>query len=388
MKSLSLAACILGSVTTFSVAEAAAPNYPAAARSLDGLIAEKYAYLDKLPGGAVPISRQLEAERDRVVDGSSLLHYAEDRMASLADHHAITGSSFKDSWAVVPSFADLWIVENDGVYTIDAVRDQSPAEAAGLKKGDRLVSVNGIGIGQAVAKFWHDLGLQVTPRRAGYAARTLAAGRRDRPRDLGIAAPNGVVRQVTLASLYKDGDDRVPPVSIENSSNPVVIKINNSLGDGETVAAFDKLMSRVPPDENIVLDLRDTPSGGDTTVARGIMGWFVSHASDYQIHNRPEEERATGIPHQWVEQVLPRPGKYHPHLPVILVGRWTGSMGEGIAIGFSAFGSRVQGDPMAGLNGSVEDVALGDTGVVVKLPTERLLTVSGLPREDFKPTRR
>ena len=188
--------------------------------------------------------------------------------------------------------------------------------------------------------------------------------------------------------MYKDGDDRVAPVSIENSSNPVVIKINNSLGDGETVAAFDKLMSRVPPDENIVLDLRDTPSGGNATVARGIMGWFVSHASDYQIHNRPEEERATGIPHQWVEQVLPRPGKYHPHLPVILVGRWTGSMGEGISIGFSAFGSRVQGDPMAGLNGSVEDVALGDTGVVVKLPTERLLTVSGLPREDFKPTRR
>ena len=60
-------------------------------------------------------------------------------------------------------------------------------------------------------------------------------------------------------------------------------------------------------------------------------------------------------------------------------------MGEGLAIGFAALGAHVQGDRMAGLNGSVEDIALGDTGVVIKLPTERLMTVTGLPREDFLP---
>ena len=60
-------------------------------------------------------------------------------------------------------------------------------------------------------------------------------------------------------------------------------------------------------------------------------------------------------------------------------------MGEGLAIGFAAVGASVRGDSMAGLNGSVEDLPLGDTGVLVKLPTERLMTVTGQPREDFRP---
>jgi hypothetical protein len=33
----------------------------------------------------------------------------------------------------------------------------------------------------------------------------------------------------------------------------------------------------------------------------------------------------------------------------------------------------------------VEDIELGDTGVTIKLPTERLMTVTGQPREDFVP---
>jgi carboxyl-terminal processing protease len=40
---------------------------------------------------------------------------------------------------------------------------------------------------------------------------------------------------------------------------------------------------------------------------------------------------------------------------------------------------------MAGLNGAVEDITLGNTDVSVKLPTERLMTVTGMPREEFQP---
>jgi carboxyl-terminal processing protease len=115
------------------------------------------------------------------------------------------------------------------------------------------------------------------------------------------------------------------------------------------------------------------------------MGWFVSEPRGYQIHNRPAEERETGIPRQWVEQVLPRRGRYRPHLPTVLVGRWTGSMGEGMAIGFAALGARVEGTRMAGLLGSVENIQVGQTDLFVKLPTERLFSVTGSPREAFVP---
>jgi carboxyl-terminal processing protease len=86
-----------------------------------------------------------------------------------------------------------------------------------------------------------------------------------------------------------------------------------------------------------------------------------------------------------VEQVLPREGKYRAGLPIIVVGRWTGSMGEGIAVGFDGLGAEVRGTRMAGLKGAIEDLRPGETDLTVKLPTEILLTPAGLPREDFAP---
>ena len=361
-----------------------APDYQSAARAVDEVITEKYAYLDKLPGGVLPESEMLDTERGRVSDSNTLLRYAEDRLASLADHHAITGSSFASSWAIVPTYADMWVVEQGGVYSIDAVRADSPAAASGIRRGDRLVSVDGVEIGAAVAAFWHNLGLDVTPRRAAFAARVLAAGHRDRDRHVGIQRSNDAPRFLTLPSLYKD-ERAQPLLSIFAGASATTIRINNSLGDNAVIAAFDKLVANVPSAANLVLDLRDTPSGGNTTVARAIMGWFVDRARGYQVHNRPEEERSTGIAHQWVEEVLPRVGKHRDRLPKILVGRWTGSMGEGLAVGFAALGAHVQGDAMAGLNGSVEDITLGNTGLIIKLPTERLMTMTGQPREAFLP---
>jgi len=60
-------------------------------------------------------------------------------------------------------------------------------------------------------------------------------------------------------------------------------------------------------------------------------------------------------------------------------------MGEGIAIGFAALGARVEGTRMAQLKGAVYDFSLPTSGLVVKLPAERLYSVKGLPRENFVP---
>ena len=360
------------------------PDYRSAAQSLETMIRDHYAYPEKLPEGRLPQSAELDRERDEVKDSKTLLRYAEDRITTLADHHAITGRSFSDSWAVIPTYADLWIVRQGNSFIVDAVRDDSPAAAAGIRAGDSLVSIDGAAVTQAIEIFWSRLGLSVTSRRADYAARVLAAGRRDRSRKLSFKKPDGTVRDVTLPSLYRDASDR-PVVSVAAASGKTTIRFNNSLGDSTTIAAFDQAIAGVPLTGALVLDLRDTPSGGNTTVARAIMGWFVDRARSYQIHNRPDEERETGIARQWVEQVMPRRGKYRSRLPTILVGRWTGSMGEGLAIGFAAIGADIVGGPMAELNGSVEDFTLGKTDLIVKIPTERLMTVTGAPRENFRP---
>jgi carboxyl-terminal processing protease len=372
--------------TAFCLAAATDENrFTEAARALDETITENYAYLDKLPGGALPQSMELRAKRDAVQDSRSLLAYAEERIASLADHHAITGSSFRNSWAIVPTYADIWVVTQNGKFVIDAVREKSPAAAAQIKAGDRVVSVDGVSVRQAVAGFWEAMGLQVTPARADYAARVLLTGRRDRPRRLAIQSALGEVRELTLSSLYDQEQEQRPPVTVCSVDEQVVVRFNNSLGENATIPAFDNAIRDIPKASDLILDLRDTPSGGNTTVARAIMGWFVTKPHNYQIHNRPAEERETGIPRQWIEQVLPREGLHRANLPTILVGRWTGSMGEGLATGFASMGADVQGTVMAGLNGSIEDLRIGETDLFVKLPTERLLTVEGRPREDFVP---
>jgi C-terminal processing protease CtpA/Prc len=361
------------------------PYYPAMASALDANIEQQYAYLDKLPGGTLPQSATLNMQRKAVNDEDSLLRYAENRIISLADHHAITCSSFKDSWAVVPTYADLWVVSRNGQYIIDAVREGSPAALADIQPGNVLLAVDRVKTASAIQDFWLDLGLAVSQSRADFAARVLAAGRRDRPRQLSISDGTGKVRHLTLPSLYSIPSEQPPPVTTSASKARTVIRFNNSLGDDATITAFDEAMQRIPHKHEIVLDLRDTPSGGNTTVARAVMGWFTNKPHGYQVHNRPVEERETGIARQWIEQVLPRSGKHRQRLPTIWVGRWTGSMGEGLAIGFASMRADIRGGPMAELNGSVEDLKIGDTDMCVTLPTERLMTITYTPREQFLP---
>lgn len=355
------------------------------ALSVEPLINSRYAYLDRFPGGVMPTSPVLRAEAEAVADRSALLRYAEHAVAALADHHAITGGSFADSWGLVPSYADLWIEPEGEAWRITAVREGSPAALAGVRQGDALTAVGDLPTGQAVAAFWSERGLPAEGERAGYAARVLAAGRRDRPRDLTVRGRDGVERRLSLPNLYAVRRADQPAVTVRESGDDRVIRFNDSLGDSGTIAAFDAAMANARAGQRVVLDLTDTASGGNTVVARAIMGWFVDGPTAYQIHNLPAEERETGIPRQWIEQVLPRPGKRHRGPVSVRVGRWTGSMGEGLAIGMDALGAEVSGGPIAGLLGAVYDHRLANSGLVIKLPTERLYAVDGTPREAFVP---
>lgn len=368
-----------------ATAQLSADGARADALGFEALVNRVYAYPERLPGGTYRLTPRLREEAERVTDRRALLRFAERALLLLADHHAITGASFGDSWAVVPSFADLWIERTGNAFVIEAVREGSPAAQAGIRPGARLLAVDGVPIGRAVADFWADLGAPSLAERAAFAARILAAGRRDRPRRLTVADSAGRSREITLPSLYANQHPQRSPVDVAPEGRALRIRINDALGDTATIAAFDAAMHRAAPGQPIIIDLTDTPSGGNTVVARAILGWFVDRARAYQMHNLPVEERQTGVPRQWLEQVLPRRGMHHRGRVEVRVGRWTGSMGEGLAIGFDAIGADVRGTRMAGLPGAIYDHALPNSGLVVKLPTERLMTVRGQPREAFVP---
>ena len=191
-------------------------------------------------------------------------------------------------------------------------------------------------------------------------------------------------REPVELGIWLSGSERARNGRVQEAD---IITFNDSLGDNATIAAFDAAMTKLRPGKRLILDLTDTASGGNTSVARAIMGWFVTRPTNYQMHSLPAEERQSGVARQWIEQVLPRAGKHHDGPVTVRVGRWTGSMGEGLALGFDAIGARVEGGPMAGLLGAIYDYKLEQSGLVVKFPVERLFHVDGTPRERFVPGR-
>ena len=363
-------------------AQEAEVDYRAAALLFPDLVNSHYAYLERFPGNEFALTPQLQREAQAVEDARSLLTFLERATLLLADHHAITGRSFVDSWAVVPSYSDLWIEHIGAGYIITAVREGSPAERANISVGDRLSIIGGMAVDKAVNDFWADLGVDPGDAQRAFAARILAAGRRDRARRLTVVSPDGTTTHHELASMYtQQRPDGLLEVSRNGSE--LTITFNDSLGQHDTIAAFDEDMMQARPGDTITLDLTRTPGGGNTVVARAIMGWFARQPTPYQMHQLPREERQTGIARSWLELVEPRENKYHPGPVVVRVGRWTGSMGEGLALGMAELGACIEGDRMAGLLGAIGDFEIG--GITVKLPFERLFSIDGIPREDFAP---
>ena len=72
----------------------------------------------------------------------------------------------------------------------------------------------------------------------------------------------------------------------------------------------------------------------------------------------------------------------------ILCNHWTGSIAEGIVIGFDALkrpGTTIIGTEMARLNGAVYTFEMPNTKIHFTFPNERLYHVNGLPREQYSP---
>jgi carboxyl-terminal processing protease len=156
------------------------------------------------------------------------------------------------------------------------------------------------------------------------------------------------------------------------------VKVND-LGSDETVAQFDTALEQLKTTRGLIIDLRATQSGGNTSVAEPIMGRLIERAEKYQ----------KGAPirgDSWTREVAPRgPWTYKSPI-VVLVGRWTASMGEGIAIGLDGMRrATIVGTRMAGLNGAVFDLQLPNSKIALNYAAEKLFHLNGTPREEFVP---
>lgn len=326
-------------------------------------------------GGGVEVSSAFAFARPSARDAAdpdATLQVMEAFVFALGDHHVSLNTNSDISPRLVPTDATVWVEARPDGVIITAVRPGSPAREAGLREGMRILTINGRPI-ESLPRPPSAPGHEADA--LGFAVRVALAGTHAQDAQVVARGPNGLVSAV----LRLPADQPQGLVSLSWPARGVAhIRLHNSLGDDRLPAAFDAVMQEARAARVILLDLRDTPSGGDSVIARPLMSWFVQGEQPYQIHERPNGDR-------WTETVTGRADAFQGRL-LVLVDRWTGSMGEGTAIGLrAAADATVIGTPMAGLRGAMQAFPIPCLGADLRLPVERLYEVSGGPREAATP---
>lgn len=375
-------------VLAASTTAAADPAPDAAARKadLDYLVDQISAHYAYLPDRHVDLGKLkaiYETKAEAAQTPADFLHVIEQAVGELHDHHATLGENDDASPQLIPSGTELWAEMRHGRAVLTEVRPGGAAASAGLRTGDQVLAIDGTPTAEAVARAAATALAAPDPEADNFALRTLLAGTHEGARELSVRGSDGVVREVRLTPY-----EPLPANGLVSWRwlRPRIgyIRIENSLGDSGTVDAFNSALMRLKDARGLVLDLRNTPSGGSTDVGEPILGRFILETSAYQRVFDPGPGKSYPTD-SWLKTVAPR-APYVGAKLVVLVDHWTGSMGEGLAIGFDALRrAQIVGTSMAGLRGGTGEITLPNSGIPLHLPVEKLYQVRGAPRETFKP---
>lgn len=301
----------------------------------------------------------------------------------LYDHHASLNTNTQQSSKLVPSGTDIWAAYINGMPVIVEVKKGSGAAMAGIKAGMRVESINGIAVQAAIQPFIPKSAKEITDEMRSYALRVALAGTHDHKRVLALSSGK------TIREYHPDDNTGTTSEDLIKArwfGKIGYLQLNDKLGSNDMIAAFDSALNRLQHSDALIIDLRNTPSGGVTTVARGIISRFILKEGFYQKHELTAEETQYGVKRSWMEIVSPR-GVTYVKPVVILVDHWTGSVSEGITIGFDGVKrATIIGTEMAQLNGAVYSYQMPNSRIGFSFPVEKLFHINGTPREKFKPS--
>jgi C-terminal processing protease CtpA/Prc len=343
---------------------------------------DNYAYLDKKETDWNKVREIYRSRLRELKSRDEFVTLLEHTLDEFYDNHLSLNTNLNTSSRLIPTGLDVWAEWIQGRPVVTQLRSGFSAEQAGIKVGMEIVSVNGVPIKDAVDRRLPKSLKKIDDEAKNWALRAVLAGTHDQGRVIEARDRRGSVAVYRLdlpGQMTVDAYEYISKVEWKMLPKQVgYIKINDLIS-GQIVAQFDFALEKARESRGMILDLRDIPRGGNTDVAEPILGRFIDRQVGYQ---QIVPLRAPA----YVRPVSPRgPWTYTAPL-VVLVNRWTGSMGEGMTIGLDGMRrALVVGTPMAGLNGGVFNLVLPNTKIVVGYPGERLNHVSGIPRETFVP---
>ncbi len=344
---------------------------------LCNLVPNKYAYYQSKKPSWAEACEQAKVEALAIVNKQDGLAIFERLMDALYDSHVSLGTNSGQSPRLIPSGSDIWAKWSGSNLRVIAVRNNGGAAQAGVLVGDIITQFHGQKPKYAALERIRTDSENISDERMNWATNAAIAGYRYIERTI-------IVQRENQTITYELGEpsraSNLPPITSRIiASNIGYIRFNNSLGNSDTVMAFDQALENMKGVDAWIIDLRDTPGGGNTDVAEPILGRFIESRKDYQqiveLNKKPYNRKVHSQGPWTVKEPV-----------IILVGRWTGSMGEGMAVGFDGMNrGLVIGSAMAGLAGGTDNFTLPKTNIPVRFPTYDLSHIDGTPRHEWKP---
>ncbi len=358
---------------------AAAPGPAADFDAFCHAIDEGYAFLDRPADWKAARARwrpKAAASRDR----AALIAALEGLIAELEDDHVGLDAHNPGSPRPVPLATDLWGEWIDGEARLSAVRFGSVADAVGLHPGQRIVSVGGVAV-EAAVRASLPRPRQSDPRARDFALRRLLAGPWSGA--LAIEARGGSAVRRYDVERSDAPPAATPPIiarRIGEDRDLGYLRLKNNLGDPGVVAHFDAALGYLRDTRGLLVDLRETQSGGLPAVAASLLARFAKAETPWIVR----APRGTASPPP--QRVAPRGPFTYEGTVAVLVDRWTAGEGESLAIGLSVVArATLIGTMMAGLRGDLREARLPGSGIVAHFPGARVSHVNGTPREAVRP---
>ncbi|MCG1037229.1 S41 family peptidase [Polaribacter sargassicola] len=297
------------------------------------------------------------------------------------DSHLILNISTNNSYRL---HSPLYVTIKDNKVFVENVWVSQIENADTNIIGAEILKLNGINFKNAINNFPTECNNKNQKEVKEWIANKIISGRYNQPRILTLKLKNDKIITLDVDKIKIRKETNL--LSSYTVNNIGVIKINNSLGNNNLINAFDIELDKLFNTKALILDLRNTVDGGNTYVARAIMGRFIDKELPYQKHVSKEQYgNNPTIVQSWLEFVSPR-GKQYKKPIIVIVGRWTGSMGEGLAIGLDGMQrAKIVGTEMERLAGSMKSFYFKNRNYGYRIAIDKLFHVNGIVRENYIP---
>ncbi|SPT85327.1 carboxyl-terminal protease [Niallia circulans] len=253
-------------------------------------------------------------------------------------------------------------IEEDKMIIVSPIKG-SPAEKAGIKPQDQIISVNGENV---EGKDLNDVISQIRGEKGSKVELEIKRATVDKPLKMEIVRDE--VPQITVYSdIKKDGGEKIGYIEITSFSK-------------DTASEFEKELNKLEKNgiSSLILDVRGNP-GGLLTSVNAIVEQFLTNKKPYvQVENRNGDR----------EQFYSDLKKQKEYPVVVLIDNGSASASEILAAALK----EGAGYPLIGENsfgkGTVQQPILMDDGSEIKLTVSKWLTPDGnwIHRQGIKPT--